>query len=241
VQGLADASFCVADVSGNNPNVMWETGYAMALGKPTILIGQDIDALPFDLRLHRVLQYDTADLSALGDRLSKAIRDTLARYALKSTPDMPSQKPKTTSTSGRTVAVTGSMGANEASAIARTADVLGAYLSDSTTWYIGSVGVVDLAAAHYLLQNGQRVTVVGYDRFDCARELRALVQEGRLTFVDASTQSIPKGLQGPSARDVFFCMRSDLVILFWDGESFGTKQMVEYFQQQGICTLLASV
>lgn len=35
LKGLAEATFCIADVTGNNPNVMWETGYATALGKPT--------------------------------------------------------------------------------------------------------------------------------------------------------------------------------------------------------------
>ena len=39
---------------------MWELGYAMAMGKPTILIGQSTEALPFDLKIHRVLAYDPA-------------------------------------------------------------------------------------------------------------------------------------------------------------------------------------
>ena len=32
------ASFCIADLTGNTPNVMWEMGYAMALGRPTIIV-----------------------------------------------------------------------------------------------------------------------------------------------------------------------------------------------------------
>jgi nucleoside 2-deoxyribosyltransferase len=31
---LQSAAFCVADLTGNKANVMWEVGYAMALAKP---------------------------------------------------------------------------------------------------------------------------------------------------------------------------------------------------------------
>ena len=82
VAGLSDAAFCIADLSENNPNVMWETGFAMALGKPTILIGQDVESLPFDLRSHRVLPYSSGDLADLRVRLGEAVRDTLARHEL---------------------------------------------------------------------------------------------------------------------------------------------------------------
>src|ERR1700730_12701180 len=57
LQGLKDATLCVADLTENKPNVMWETGYAMALGKPTILIGQSVETIPFDLKNHRILEY----------------------------------------------------------------------------------------------------------------------------------------------------------------------------------------
>src|SRR5207248_2647140 len=32
VAGIQKAALCVSDVTRSNPNVMWETGYAMALG-----------------------------------------------------------------------------------------------------------------------------------------------------------------------------------------------------------------
>src|SRR5687768_405336 len=66
VLSLREAAFCIADVTGNNANVMWETGYAMALGKPTILISQDLEKLPFDLKVHRILRYSLSDLTGLG-------------------------------------------------------------------------------------------------------------------------------------------------------------------------------
>ena len=83
LESLHEADLCIADVTGNNPNVMWETGFAMALGKPTILIGQRIEMLPFDLKIHRVLNYELAALDVLQEKLSKAIKQTLMRYDLK--------------------------------------------------------------------------------------------------------------------------------------------------------------
>jgi nucleoside 2-deoxyribosyltransferase len=38
LQEIQAATICVADITGNIPNVMWEVGYAMALEKPIILI-----------------------------------------------------------------------------------------------------------------------------------------------------------------------------------------------------------
>ncbi len=46
-------------------------------------------------------------------------------------------------------------------------------------------------------------------------------------------EPLPKGLTGPSERDIFFCAKADLVILLWDGESPGTKKLTDYFEQIG--------
>src|SRR5258708_3446356 len=50
IREIESASVCIADLTGTRPNIMWEVGYAMALGKPTILITQDPSELPFDIR-----------------------------------------------------------------------------------------------------------------------------------------------------------------------------------------------
>lgn len=234
--GLNEAAFCIADVSGHNPNVMWETGYAMALGKPTILIGQDIDALPFDLKSHRVLEYASGQEGHLGHKLAEAIRQTLARYALKGSGA--AELPATKAPDQKTIAVTGSMVAAEAIAARRVQQTLAPYLSASTQWLVGSVGTVDITAAQFLLERNQKVTAVGYHRFDCSPELRLLVDKGALGFLDSSIEPVPRGMVGPNSRDVIFCTKSDLVILFWDGQSAGTKSMIEYFRNQGVATLL---
>ena len=75
---LRDSSFCVADLTGCKPNVMWETGYAMALGKPLIVVTQDVSTLPFDIRDMQSLPYDRTQLSnTLAAPLRDIVRDTL--------------------------------------------------------------------------------------------------------------------------------------------------------------------
>ena len=60
---LQSAAFCVADLTGNKANVMWEVGYAMALAKPMIIITQNLEDLPFDLKDMQSLRYDRNNLS----------------------------------------------------------------------------------------------------------------------------------------------------------------------------------
>jgi len=61
VDRIAKSQLIIADISPTNPNVYFEVGYALALGKPIILLAQRPQpgaALPFDLSSFRVLFYD---------------------------------------------------------------------------------------------------------------------------------------------------------------------------------------
>ena len=49
----------VADLTDSNPNVYYELGIAHGLRRPVILLTQDINELPFDLRGYRVIPYST--------------------------------------------------------------------------------------------------------------------------------------------------------------------------------------
>lgn len=62
----------LADLSGKNPNVFYETGIAHSVGKDTILIAQNIDDVPFDLRQLRTLTYlnNGEGLDTLSDKLT---------------------------------------------------------------------------------------------------------------------------------------------------------------------------
>ena len=46
---IAKADVIIADMTGRNPNVFYETGYAHALGKRVILLTQSLEDIPYDL------------------------------------------------------------------------------------------------------------------------------------------------------------------------------------------------
>lgn len=52
------ARLIVAELSGRNPNVMYEIGLAHAIGKPIVLLTRNEDDVPFDLRALRYVYYD---------------------------------------------------------------------------------------------------------------------------------------------------------------------------------------
>lgn len=57
VEGIAKANLVIADLTNLNPNVFYELGIAHSFPIRTILLTQDIDELPFDLRSYRVIEY----------------------------------------------------------------------------------------------------------------------------------------------------------------------------------------
>lgn len=59
VQSISASNLIVADLSTSNPNVYYELGLAHAFGKPVILLAQNLDEVPFDLRSYRVITYST--------------------------------------------------------------------------------------------------------------------------------------------------------------------------------------
>lgn len=237
VNGLRDASFCISDLSGTNANVMWETGYAMALGKPTILIAREIEELPFDLRVHRVIPYSPEELDKFEQELAESVRQTLAFNDLKAR----SVSFDDTAHAGTRIAVTGSTRADAPKVLRRVESLLAKYLGSETHWYCGSWGVVDETVIDFLLAHQQKVTVVGYDVSDVSPPIRELIALGKVAFVDASVESLPRRLQGPSERDVLFSARADLVVLFWDGASAGTQTLLRFYEDNGNNLLLGFV
>lgn len=55
---IAACRIVIADCTGKNANVFYEIGIAHTLGRPTILISQGIDDVPFDLRHVRCINYE---------------------------------------------------------------------------------------------------------------------------------------------------------------------------------------
>jgi hypothetical protein len=54
---ISKADIIISDMSTKNPNVFYETGYAHALGKKVILLTQDANDIPFDLKHYAHIVY----------------------------------------------------------------------------------------------------------------------------------------------------------------------------------------
>ena len=65
----------IAELTGRNPNVLYELGYGHALGKTAIMLTQSMEDVPFDLRGYRCIVYDTTDPDWSG-----TLRSTLSEY-----------------------------------------------------------------------------------------------------------------------------------------------------------------
>jgi hypothetical protein len=60
IQPIYDADVIIADLTGLNPNVLYELGVAHTFNKKTIVITQDdLSSLPFDLKQYRTKGYST--------------------------------------------------------------------------------------------------------------------------------------------------------------------------------------
>lgn len=70
---IAKADLVIADMTGRNPNVFYEVGYAHALGKLTILLTRNADDIPFDLKHFPHIVYGTR-ISNLRDELEKRVK-----------------------------------------------------------------------------------------------------------------------------------------------------------------------
>lgn len=89
VRFTREADIVLADLSGRNPNVFYELGLAHETRTPVILVVDNMDDVPFDLRALRVLEYDKNapgwDRTLL-DEIVKSIGEVLKNPAL-SLPD----------------------------------------------------------------------------------------------------------------------------------------------------------
>ena len=81
IQGsIKEAGLCLADVTGGNPNVMWEAAYGHALVKQVIFIAQGTaDQIPFDVRHNNCILYDLSSegLATLKRKIAETARAVL--------------------------------------------------------------------------------------------------------------------------------------------------------------------
>ena len=69
---ISKADVIVADMTGRNPNVFYEVGYAHALGKIVLLLTQNADDIPFDLK-HRPHTVYAGQIDILREELTQKL------------------------------------------------------------------------------------------------------------------------------------------------------------------------
>lgn len=78
---IAGSGLIVADITGQNPNVLFEVGMATSLGKNILIISQDRERIPFDIAHQRIIFYDNSLRGAheLREQLTVAMRQFVER------------------------------------------------------------------------------------------------------------------------------------------------------------------
>lgn len=68
IAAILDYDFCIADLSGHNPNVFYELALAQAAERPVILIKLVGEPIPFDVKDYRLIEYDLRPRSLKTDK-----------------------------------------------------------------------------------------------------------------------------------------------------------------------------
>lgn len=92
---IRKADIIISEMTDRNPNVFYETGYAHALSKPTILLAQSAEHIPFDLRHFKHIIYDANNIPALQEELRAGLAATRRELmmAFGAEPRRPSGRP----------------------------------------------------------------------------------------------------------------------------------------------------
>ena len=80
IEQLVTSDIVIADLTGKNPNVFYELGVRHAVSNNTILIAEDIEDIPFDLRSLRAIpyQFDPEHMLEFKRTLTKAVKQVLS-------------------------------------------------------------------------------------------------------------------------------------------------------------------
>ncbi len=92
LRGIAEAEVVVADMTGRNANVFYETGIAHTIKDNVVLLTQNIDDIPFDFRHIDHIEYEaTGDgLKVLTDELSRVVAGLPQEPPFQASPTRPS-------------------------------------------------------------------------------------------------------------------------------------------------------
>src|SRR5262245_20897430 len=84
-QSINAADFVIADITGRNPNVLYELGIAHTLAKPVLILSRDAADIPIDLATRRVILYGQAGgdwRENLAGKISVAVAGIVRDYGL---------------------------------------------------------------------------------------------------------------------------------------------------------------
>jgi hypothetical protein len=79
---IAKADVIVADMTGRNPNVFYEVGYAHALNKIVLLLTQDVNDIPFDLKHRQHIVY-SGSIEKLRIELAEKLKWAIAESTVR--------------------------------------------------------------------------------------------------------------------------------------------------------------
>jgi hypothetical protein len=75
LEAILDYDFCVAVVTGHNPNVFYELALAQAAERPVIIMRKHGELIPFDIKDWRQIEYDLEPKSILENTWVSALQD----------------------------------------------------------------------------------------------------------------------------------------------------------------------
>jgi len=79
-QDIKDSTVMIVDISGANPNVLYEVGFSHGIGKPIIHIcSTPLKNLPFDVKTWKTISYKKGQTHALKGKLAKELKELLKR------------------------------------------------------------------------------------------------------------------------------------------------------------------
>jgi nucleoside 2-deoxyribosyltransferase len=84
-KSLNAADFVIADITGRNPNVLYELGIAHTLAKPVLIISRNAGDIPIDLSTRRVILYGQNEENWQADlelKVTQAISEIIRVYGL---------------------------------------------------------------------------------------------------------------------------------------------------------------
>jgi hypothetical protein len=58
IAAILNYDLCIVDLTGHNPNVFYELAVAQAAGRPVVLLKLVGEAIPFDVKDYRLIEYD---------------------------------------------------------------------------------------------------------------------------------------------------------------------------------------